>query len=301
MLDRIRKWLTVTPPMAGSPPASAPSADVRAELDYLHLEVSRLRSLVRHLSASRINELPLYAKSRSSFDYQWKDTVDGDWTTNRPELKEREPGLVLRYTGLPRDWFKGKNVLDAGCGSGRFSWALASLGAKVSAVDQSTAGVNHTRQACREFGDAVTVTQHDLTKPLPFTDTFDLVYSFGVLHHTGDTYSAFKNAAAMVKPGGYLFVMIYGEPSTDDVGTMQYYTEVERIRRDTAGMSFDQRYDHIRGIKGDEVGGWFDAVSPAISDTHPLSELKEWFAQEGFVDLTRTIEHPNHHLISRKQ
>jgi 2-polyprenyl-3-methyl-5-hydroxy-6-metoxy-1,4-benzoquinol methylase len=283
----------------GAPPPDCTTA-VRAELDYLHLEVSRLRSLVRHLSAGTINSLPLWSGTRDSFDFQWADTKDGDWTRNRPELKQREPNLVLQFTRLPREWFSGKSALDAGCGSGRFSWALASLGAQVLAIDQSQSGVEHTLSACAEFDGRVRAFRHDLTNPIPTQETFDLAFSFGVLHHTGDTYTAFKNVASLVKPGGYLFVMIYGEPSPNDMGSLQYYSEVERLRRATAGMSFSERYDYIRAIKGADVGGWFDAVSPAISDTHPLHELREWFAKEGFVDFTRTIEHPNHHIVARK-
>ena len=273
---------------------------MRLQLDYLLLEVSRLRSLIRYLSARRINDFPLQLKTKASFEYQWANTRDGNWFETRPELKEREPGLVLSYTRLPREWFAGKRVLDAGCGSGRFSWALASLGANVVAVDQSTSGVLHTECACREFGDRVRVFQHDLSKPLPLEPDFDLVWSFGVLHHTGDTYGAFSNIAQLVRPGSYLFMMIYAEP-TDDPGTFEYYANVEKLRREVAAMNFDERYAFFEKTKGAEAGGWFDAVSPDINDTYPLHELKVWLSNAGFVDVERTMDHPNHHLIARKQ
>ncbi len=284
-------------------PNSSDQLDIqkmRLQLDYLLLEVSRLRSIIRYLSARRINDFPLQLKTKASFDYQWANTRDGNWVETRPELKEREPGLVLSYTRLPREWFAGKRVLDAGCGSGRFSWALASLGANVVAVDQSTSGVLHTERACREFGDRVRVFQHDLSKPLPLEADFDLVWSFGVLHHTGDTYGAFSNIAQLVRPGSYLFMMIYAEP-TDDPGAFEYYANVERLRREVAAMNFDERYAFFEKTKGAEAGGWFDAVSPDINDTYPLHELKVWLSNAGFVDAERTMDHPNHHLIARKQ
>ncbi len=263
-----------------------------------HSIPSRLRSLVRYLSAGVINDLPLQRQTHDSFDFQWRDTQDGDWTASRPELKEREPRLLCEYTKLTPDWFAGKRVLDAGCGSGRFSWALAHLGAHVTAVDQSASGVEHTRAACAEFGDRVRCLQHDLTKPLPLDADFDLVYSFGVLHHTGDTYGAFSNISRLVKPGGYIFLMLYGEPDGDP-GAFKYYAEVERHRRAVADKTLKDRYEYFQEVKGREAGGWFDAVSPGINDTYPLHEIKVWLINHNFIEIERTIEHPSHHVRAR--
>lgn len=281
-----------------------PPVDIEAinqQLRYLRLEVSKLSSIARYLVADRINNLPIYMKSMQSFDYQWKGTEDGDWIATRPELKKTEPLKVLEYTKLQPEWFKNKRVLDAGCGSGRFSWSMASLGANVVAVDQSISGVTHTKAACAEFGDRVQVYQHDLKEPLTISDPFDLVWSFGVLHHTGDTFTAFKNIARHVRPGGHIFLMLYGEPDGTDIGTFAYYAEVEELRRQTAGMSFPERYEFLSKIKGDQVGGWFDAVSPAINDTYSFYEITTWLQNEGFTDIKRTLSHPNHHVVARRE
>jgi 2-polyprenyl-3-methyl-5-hydroxy-6-metoxy-1,4-benzoquinol methylase len=300
----MRRWLGINDqPAAPAPSTAALEAEVqklRYEADYLQLEVSRLRSLMRYLTAGSIHQMPLQSDTRQSFDFQWDSSPDGNWIETRPELKTREPGLVLQYTQLSRDWFSGKRVLDAGCGSGRFSWAMASLGATVVAVDQSPAGVAHTRQACAEFGDRVTVRQHDLTQPLDLPADFDLVWSYGVLHHTGDTYGAFRNVARLVKPGGYIFLMLYGEPTGKDSGEFAYYTEVERLRRATAALSFKERYEELARIKGADVGGWFDAVSPVINDTYPFYEIQIWLRREGFTDIRRTVDQSSHCVIARR-
>lgn len=270
------------------------------EVEYLLLEVSRLRSSMRYLLGDRGEELPLQLRTRESFEFQWAEMPDGNWIDTRPELKQREPGLVVEFTRLSRDWFAGKRVLDAGCGSGRFSYAFASMGATVVAVDQSEAGVRHTQRACAEFGDRVSVHRHDLRQPLAFPAEFDLVWSYGVLHHTGNTYGAFQNIARLVKPGGYLFMMLYGEPTGHDNGEFAYYTEVEQIRRATATMGFTERHAEIARLKGDQVGGWFDAVSPLVNDTYPFYELQLWFKNAGFVDVQRTIAHSSHHVIAKR-
>ncbi|MBF0417951.1 MAG: class I SAM-dependent methyltransferase, partial [Magnetococcales bacterium] len=197
------------------------------KVDYLVYELSRVTSIQRYLAGDSIHHMPIKSYTRDSFDFQWRDMPDGNWIENVPEIKEREPKLVCRYSGLPREWFAGKQVLDAGCGSGRFSWSMASMGATVTAIDQSEAGVANTQTACAEFGDKVEVIQHNLLAPLPIDKQFDLVWSFGVLHHTGDTYRAFRHVARHVKPGGLIFLMIYGEPRPDHPGDFYYYAEVE--------------------------------------------------------------------------
>jgi SAM-dependent methyltransferase len=158
----------------------------------------------------------------------------------------------------------------------------------------------HTRRACAAFGDRVTVHSHDLRQPLDLPPEFDLVWSYGVLHHTGDTYGAFRNIARLVKPGGYLFMMLYGEPTGRDNGEFAYYAEVERLRRATAAMDFKERHAEIARLKGAEVGGWFDAVSPAINDTYPFYEIQLWLKNAGLVDVVRTMEHSSHHVIARR-
>ncbi len=273
---------------------------LRYESDYLQLEVSRLRSLVRYLTADVIHELPMQRQTKESFEYQWASTSDGNWAENHPEIKEREPKLVCQFTGLSSDWFAGKKVLDAGCGSGRFSWAMASMGATVMALDQSESAVDNTKRVCEESGSRVAVQRHDLTQPVDLAAEFDLVWSFGVLHHTGNTYQAFKNVASLVKPGGGIFLMLYGEPTGNDPGEFVYYAEVEKLRRATCAMSFDERLEHITALKGAEAGGWFDAVSPEINDTYSFYEIQLWLSRAGFTDIRRTMQHSNHHVIARR-
>jgi SAM-dependent methyltransferase len=298
----VRRWLGVTAAAPSETPAAlrAEIDRLRHESDYLLLEVSRLRSLMRYVTASSSDQIPLQSQTRESFEFQWDSSPDGNWIETRPELKEREPKLVQQYTRLPREWFAGKRVLDAGCGSGRFSWAMASMGAAVTAVDQSPAGVEHTRRACAGFGDRVTVMRHDLRQPLDLPASFDLVWSYGVLHHTGDTYGAFQHIARLVKPGGHLFMMLYGEPTGADAGEFAYYTEVERLRRATATLSFKERYAELEKVKGSEVGGWFDAVSPLVNDTYPFYEIQIWLRRAGFVDITRTVDQSSHCVIARR-
>lgn len=106
---------------------------------------------------------------------------------------------------------RGKSFLDIGSGSGLFSVAALRLGAShVTAVDIDAESVATTRKLLsRERGGwrAEQVSVFDLSSRI--RERFDIVYSWGVLHHTGDLWRALDCAATMVKPGGTLAFALY--------------------------------------------------------------------------------------------
>jgi 2-polyprenyl-6-hydroxyphenyl methylase/3-demethylubiquinone-9 3-methyltransferase len=111
----------------------------------------------------------------------------------------------------------GKSFLDAGCGSGLFSLAAMRLGAaKVHSFDydpDSAACARELKQRFFEGSNNWTIEQGDVLDPayLSPLGRFDIVYSWGVLHHTGNMHRAFENVTASVVPEGKLFISIYND------------------------------------------------------------------------------------------
>jgi 2-polyprenyl-6-hydroxyphenyl methylase/3-demethylubiquinone-9 3-methyltransferase len=109
-----------------------------------------------------------------------------------------------------------KTFLDIGSGSGLFSLAARRLGAKVHSFDYDTDSYGCTRELKRRYfpDDDDWAVEHGSALDASYIQrlgSFDVVYSWGVLHHTGDMWRALENAIIPTKPGGKLFIAIYND------------------------------------------------------------------------------------------
>lgn len=110
----------------------------------------------------------------------------------------------------------GRSFLDAGSGSGLFSLAARRLGARVHSFDFDPDSVACTRELRRRYypDDAGWLVDHGSVldeRYLATLGTFDVVYSWGVLHHTGEMWRAIGNVTGLVAEGGLLFIAIYND------------------------------------------------------------------------------------------
>jgi SAM-dependent methyltransferase len=116
---------------------------------------------------------------------------------------------------LAVDTLAGKTLLDIGCGSGLHALAALNLGAdRVKAVDLDANSVATTQAVLERFGflGRIDVREQSVFNLDPAEDgRFDIVYSWGVLHHTGAMNRAIVAASRMVSPGGILALALYGK------------------------------------------------------------------------------------------
>ena len=132
-----------------------------------------------------------------------------EWTHFSEMYPEWEDNFRDYMSPHPPEFFRGKKVLDAGCGIGRHAYYAALYGAEVWAVDISDA-VEVAARNTRATG--ARVLQADLNH-LPFqAESFDLVYSMGVLHHLPDMERALRYLLNFVKPGGEFRMFLYWGP-----------------------------------------------------------------------------------------
>lgn len=109
--------------------------------------------------------------------------------------------------------WRGKSVLEVGCGMGMDLVQFARAGADVSAVDLTEAGVALTTRRLQAEALPGKVTVAD-AEALPFpSNEFDFVYSWGVIHATPDTPTAAREMVRVCRPGGRLLAMVYNRYS----------------------------------------------------------------------------------------
>jgi SAM-dependent methyltransferase len=144
-------------------------------------------------------------RTAAAFAFEWQH-----FTEMHPEY---EAQFLDWLYPIGRDFFRGKRVLDAGCGTGRHAFFAAQYGAsEVVGLDLSEA-VETARRILSPF-ENTEVVQGDLLRPPLRTAAkgggFDFVYSIGVLHHLPDPYEGFRSLLRFVRPGGTIAVWVYG-------------------------------------------------------------------------------------------
>ena len=140
------------------------------------------------------------AATASSFGWEWQHFTQEDERYGEQMLGWIDP--------VKPEFFKGKVVLDGGCGKGRHMMLAAEWGASdVVGVDLSDAVESAFAATCN--AENMHVVQADLCR-LPLKRVFDYAYTIGVIHHLIDPSVGFKSLASKIKPGGHFSVWVYG-------------------------------------------------------------------------------------------
>lgn len=168
------------------------------------------------------------------------DRVFGD-SFARYDRKAMNPlieNLEIRFkvNGVPCNLFSGKRCLDAGCGGGPASLFMSKYGAhRVDSLDVSQKNVETTRLNAERFGFMNNIVPYNGTiERLPYDDeSFDVVWCYGVVHHTAHPDKCLAELSRVLKIGGTLIMFLYG------TGGILWYA-VHRARAFTRNIDVDE-------------------------------------------------------------
>ncbi len=168
---------------------------------------------------------------------EWFEETDRRFLEAAYFAKGEEGAPFGRF--LKPGWVTGKKVLEVGCGMGTHAAILARSGADLTAVDITEYAIETTRRRFEIFKLAGRIQQAD-AEQLPFDDaSFDLVWSWGVIHHSRSTERCLQEIARVLRPGGRLFLMVYYRRS------FTYYVHCGLIRGILLGQLLHRRLDEI--------------------------------------------------------
>lgn len=155
-----------------------------------------------------------------------------NWRSFLATLDERRiaSAIASLQSALDVDSLEGMRFLDLGCGSGLFSLAANRMGADVCSIDFDQDSVACTRELRQRFGQGDRLWEIDQGSILDESlmqsiDNADVVYSWGVLHHTGQMDRAVELVASKTKPGGLLMIAIYN----DQGGASRRWLAIKRM------------------------------------------------------------------------
>ena len=203
----------------------------------------------------------------------------------------------------------GRRFLDIGCGSGLHALAAHRLGAaEVVGIDFDPKSVETARSLFARFGAPGTFRVGDALQPNDDLGQFDVVYSWGVLHHTGDMVSAIRNAARHVRPGGLFALALYARTPfcgawkrikrwyvkatpAQKARAERLYIRLAALSLALQGKRLSEHIAHYRSARGmdfhhdvrDWIGGYpYESIRPA--------ELHDLLAPLGFDLVHRTVQ-----------
>ena len=260
--------------------------------DFLQKHVVDFAQRLSSLEQKHLSLLQYCAKknrrSKASFEMEWgflePEKNDKLWADQQREL----PNVFLAECGFAEDEVKSKLTLDAGCGHGLTTSAIAGLTGVAVGMELSRAVDDAYR---RNDSSNIFFVQADVQYP-PFADsTFDIVYSSGVIHHTNNTRASLERIITLLKPGGRICLWLY-HPQDKPLHHFSLWLRKIFSRMPLRLAAFlitvflfpvSFVYKKLRGRKElnyrEELINLFDAFTPEFRDEVPHAVAENWLQQ----------------------
>lgn len=165
--------------------------------------------------------------------------------------------------------YHGKKVLEVGMGAGTDFLQWVRAGAEAHGIDLTQESIDHVQQRLAVYGFEAAQAQVGDAEHIPYPDdTFDLVYSWGVIHHSPSTVRALEELVRVTKPGGEIKAMVYNRRSLHTFYRWGRYA----LLRGKPWMSFAEVLYHHMESEGTK--GYTLAEVEAMLQALPLEDIR---------------------------
>ncbi|MBI3320850.1 MAG: methyltransferase domain-containing protein [Candidatus Omnitrophica bacterium] len=182
------------------------------------------------------------------------------------------------------DFLHGATCLDAGCGSGRYTLAMARLGATWSVgIDISREAIRQATERSHRLGVADRVSfchGSVLAMPQEWTERFDVVCSNGVVHHTADPVKGLQEIFRVLTPGGRAYIFVYGRG-----GLFWELVDVIRALMRPVPLGFAMRWMQAIGAPPGKIFNYLDHWCTPIQERVSRDEYESRLRRCGFTEL----------------
>ncbi len=198
--------------------------------------------------------------------------------------------LIIKKLKLPPVVFQDSSLLDVGCGTGEKSLVYAVLGAKVLGLDANEKAIALARKLATKWGFGQGHRKAEFSVRSVFdidiNQSFDIIVSDGMIHHTADSKGAFNRFASMLKPGGVLLLGL-AEPCGFFQRQLQRYFvnriaegHDEKVKVNTAKTLFKEKLRRASRASGRSVESTaYDSfINPHVSPI-AFQDIKNWMSE----------------------
>lgn len=232
--------------------------------------------------------------TEKNFGIQWDELNSGEALLDDSWFRDNVVRILTEEEiQVSKDWFKGKRILDAGCGQGRWSYGFAQMGADVVAVDVNESAIRQTEKSLSRFDVAKKFHQCPLEEIDSLFDgeKFDLVFSWGVIHHCKSFTRSLQNLTGLVKDTGILYLYLYGResiPYDEDIELFKIRLHYNLLPGKEEKEKFLMKL--ARGNRK-KVHNYHDIYAPLINRRLEYSTVQKMLTERGFSNICRTIDH----------
>lgn len=224
-----------------------------------------------------MNRLALEEKTGAIFGRLWSPYDEDRYRESIALFRRR-----LDRVGFNTGFFRGKRVLDAGCGGGRNTVAMAGLGAaEAIGIDIGMAGIVDARDRARGIENARFEVGSILDLPFE-TSSFDLVWCAGVLMITADENRALDELTRVLAPGGQLYLLVYADEG-------MRWPLIEALRPLAASIGHDRMLTTMQaaGTTANKQRTFLDDLYCPKLDFYNWPRLHDMLERRGYRDIER--------------